>query len=81
MSVCRSGCREGTHVSYGDCLRSARVRVGSAVDFKSVMSELDAYVDARRQGVQPASTARDSTEYAMARSDHAGVAFDAAVSV
>lgn len=81
MSVCRSGCLEGTHATYADCLRSARIRVGSALDFKSVMSELDSYVDARRQGVQPASTARDSTEYAMARSDSAGRAFDAAVEV
>lgn len=41
------------------------------------MSDLAAYVSAREQGVQPASTAGESTQYAMAMSESTGTAFRA----
>lgn len=41
------------------------------------MSDLAAYVKAREQGVQPASTAGESTAMAMAVSDATGTAFRA----
>lgn len=78
---CRSGCKERNHSSYVECLRSARIRIGAEghQDFKAVMSELNTYVDARRQGVQPLNTTTAATRYAMASSEKTGKAFDAAV--
>lgn len=76
--ACRSGCRDQSHRSYGECLRSAGIRIGAqGHNFKATMSELDAYVDARRQGVQPATTSRVHTDTAMEVSQRTGRAFDA----
>lgn len=76
--ACRSGCKERDHRSYGECLRSARITVTPLdSNSKAVMSELGAYVDARRQGVQPATTSRADTDVAMMVSDKIGRAFDA----
>lgn len=76
--ACRSGCRERIHRSYGECLRAARITVAPLdSNSKEVMSELSAYVDARRQGVQPATTGLRHTQAAMEVSQRTGEAFDA----
>lgn len=76
---CRTGCKSKDHRSYAECLRSTRVQVG-ATDTRgpSTMKELSAYADARRQGIQPASTRMADTQAAVEVSQSVGRAFDAA---
>jgi hypothetical protein len=77
-SKCRSGCREGNHTSWGECLRAARITV-TPVDgqAKKIDHELTSYAEARRQGVQPAGTRLAQTEAAVQASQAAGAAWDA----
>lgn len=75
---CRSGCRTRDHRTYGECLRSARILLGPQdTNSKAVMNELSSYIDARKQGVQPASTRLAHTQVAMEVSQRTGTAFDA----
>lgn len=54
--MCRSGCRTQDHGSWGECARAANLQVGPAeTQGRRVWdANLQAYHDARRQGVQPA---------------------------
>lgn len=82
---CTSGCRSRDHMSYAECLQSKSVRpfmanTASGHDYtaeKKNQRELNAYADARRQGVQPATTRSNSIERAMKISDATGVAYQA----
>jgi hypothetical protein len=84
--MCRSGCATQDHSSYGECLRAATVRVAycnsaQGYDYskqKSWDSELQAYRDARAQGIEPEGTDRRSIEEAVRISDRIGKAHDAA---
>ena len=75
---CRSGCVGRSHGSYAECLRSANVtaRMG-AVPMRGTMSELEAYRQARSEGIQPAGTSRVQVDAAKAFSDKHGAAYDA----
>lgn len=87
MSNCTSGCRTKDHASYAECLKDKGVgAVGvdiskghEASRQKKWDRELDAYADARRQGVQPAGTKMRDVDAAMAISNETGKAFDAGV--
>jgi hypothetical protein len=77
-SNCRSGCKERNHRTYGECLRSARVRTTfAATPNNSWDSELELYSKARAEGIQPDSTSTQATMEAIAFSDKHGTAYDA----
>lgn len=86
MSNCSSGCpTPGAHSSYGECMRSKGTRVAycnsaSGHDFtqqKRWDADLNAYREARAEGIQPASTSRSAVDNAVRISDKAGRAWDA----
>jgi len=53
--MCRSGCRTKDHSSWGECARSANMRVSGDTVAKS-NKELNAYAYARSIGLQPATS-------------------------
>lgn len=81
--MCTTGCPTQDHASYGECLRSKGLRVAycnsakglDATEQKRWDKSLDAYRDARAQGIQPSSTRPDAVERAVAISDKTGSAF------
>lgn len=84
--ACTSGCpTPGAHRSYGECLRAKGTRVAfcnsaggmDATKQKRWDKELDAYADAKRQGVQPEGTRLSQINEAMALSDAVGKAYRA----
>lgn len=76
---CRTGCKTKDHASYRECLRATRVQLGATgTRGPSPMKELQAYADARAQGIQPASTRLGDTRAAVEVSQAHGKAFDAA---
>lgn len=82
--ACRSGCPTQDHASWGECARAANLRVaycgvggGDATKQRKWDAELQAYRDARAQGIQPATTRSRDIKAAVALSDKAGKAFDA----
>ena len=81
---CTSGCRTRDHESYGQCLRSKRAAVmgleSTGNDYttqKKWDRDLDEYRKVRAEGIQPASTNRQSVEDAKILSDVAGQAYQA----
>lgn len=76
--ACRSGCPTQDHATYGECLRSARIKTTMAFGgMKHTDSELAEYRALRAQGIQPAGTTRPALDAAKAISDKYGGAFDA----
>lgn len=78
--MCTSGCPTQDHESYGQCLRSKGVAVvdpAGRVHRSAWDKEMDSYLDAKRQGVQPASTNQKDIDKAMAISEATGTAFQA----
>lgn len=76
MSKCRTGCPTQNHANWGECARDANLSIGSDTVMKKGMSvekELTAYRDARRQGIQPASTKMADIQKAVRASDAIGV--------
>ena len=79
-SKCRSGCKEKSHGSYGECLRAARSGLNlTATPGNAWDKELALYRSAREQGIQPASTRTPDIVAAVEMSDRTGTAFDAGV--
>lgn len=84
--MCRSGCLTQDHASYGECLKSAGLRVAytnstngyDATKQKRWDKELQDYRDARAQGIEPEGTDRRSIDEAVRMSDMIGKAHDAA---
>ena len=75
---CASSCTTQDHKSYGACLRSKHLSVtgleSTSPSFtrereKDWNSELDLYEQARKEGIQPATTQRKDIETAMQISD------------
>ena len=85
MSNCSSKCPTQDHATFGECVRSKSLRVAycNSADGKDYTAqkkadrELDAYSDARRQGIQPAGTTKAKIEQAVMASDATGTAFKA----
>lgn len=81
--ACRTGCpTPGQHKSWGDCARSANLRIaycgvggGDATEQKRWDAELDLYRAARKQGIQPDGTKTKQIEAALKASDAAGAAY------
>ena len=83
---CSLGCpNPGSHASFAECMNDKGAKVAYAnsaggFDYtaqKAWDRNLDAYADAKRQGIQPATTQRKDVEQAVILSDHSGSAFQA----
>lgn len=84
--ACSSTCpTPGSHVTLGECLRAKNINPIyvdhiKGLDYsreKAWNRELDSYAEARKQGIQPASTRQRDIEAAVAISDTTGTAFQA----
>ena len=82
--ACRSGCPTQDHANWGECARSANLRVayagiggGDATSQKRWDKELSDYRNARAQGIQPASTKTKDIRKAVEISNKTGRAFNA----
>lgn len=81
--ACRTGCpTPGRHKSWGDCARSANLRIaycgvggGDATEQKRWDAELDLYRSARKQGIQPDGTKTSKIMAALKASDTVGAAY------
>lgn len=80
MSKCRSGCKTQDHANWGECAKAANFSItdplASAVS-KQANAELGAYRDARKLGIQPASTKMADIQKAVRLSDKIGKAAQA----
>ena len=74
---CRSGCATRDHTSWGQCARAAALAVMDGARHKSWDGELQAYRDARDQGIRPAGTTMPKIRKALDLSDQRGAAYDA----
>lgn len=75
LSNCRSGCKTQDHESWGECARSANIGITNevaAASIKNTDKELSAYRDARKLGIQPASTKMKDIKKAVRASDAIG---------
>ena len=80
MSNCRSGCRTQDHANWGECARAANFGIsneGAATAIKKTDKELSAYRDARKLGIQPASTQMKDIQKAVRVSEKIGRAAQA----
>ena len=83
--ACTSNCATNDHANWGECMRSKGLRIGYANSAggsdlsteKRWSADLDFYKSARAQGIQPASTQRESVQRALDISDLTGRAYDA----
>lgn len=83
--ACTTGCLTKNCESYAACLKGKSLRVAycnsaGGSDYtaqKKWDKELDAYRDARKQGIQPASTKSDAIQRAVAISDATGSPYQA----
>ena len=76
--TCRTACETQDHASYGECCAAITILVGAGHErSKRWDNNLEAYRQARRQGVQPASTRRSDVDAAMALSRAVDAPFDA----
>lgn len=81
--ACRTGCpTPGKHKSWGECARSANLKVaycgiggGDATEQKKWDAELALYRSARKQGIQPDGTKTHQILKAIKESDAAGAAY------
>ena len=75
LSNCRSGCRTQDHANWGECARAANLSIGNeqvSTTLKNNEKELGAYRDARKLGIQPASTRMKDIQKAVRVSDVTG---------
>ena len=85
FSNCTSGCREGGHATWGECMRAKNARIGYCQSAagndltrqKRWDSRLGEYRAARRQGIQPDSTKLPDIRRAVDISNQTGVAYNA----
>lgn len=80
--MCRTGCPTQDHANWGACARSARLQIDKygiahGAEQKVVDTELNAYRNARHEGMQPDGTSMAAVRKAVAISDHTGVAYQA----
>lgn len=73
----RCTCGSG-HATFGACVRAKNLHTDfNAAANRAHERELDTYLSARKQGVQPGGTTMAATRYALDTSDMLGRAFDA----
>ena len=81
--ACRTGCKTQNHLNWGDCLRASNLELstGDANNKKGMTekkwnAELNAYRDARAQGIQPSGTTLQKVQEAVDISNWVGKAYD-----
>ncbi len=75
MSKCRTGCKTQDHESWGECLKASNIAISNepvAAAIKNTDRELSAYRDARKLGIQPASTKMKDIQKAVRVSEATG---------
>ena len=75
LSNCRTGCKTQDHETYAECLQDSNISFGSeqvSSTLKKNEKELSAYRDARKLGIQPASTRMKDIEKAVRVSEATG---------
>lgn len=80
LTKCRTGCPTQDHESWGECARVSNIGIShepSAVALKTTDKELNAYRDARKLGIQPASTKMKDIQKAVRVSEKIGRAAQA----
>lgn len=85
MSNCSTGCSTQDHETYGQCMRAKRAKVAycntaggmDATTQRNWDKDLDHYREARKQGIQPSGTDRQSVDRAIAISDITSTAYQA----
>lgn len=73
--ACSSTCPSQDHESYGACLRSKRLTVSDPTAHKhnqNVYAQCDAYVDARRAGLQPETVFKKDVDFAWRQTERTG---------
>lgn len=83
--ACATSCLTQDHDSYGACLRSKNLKTHvetpgtgySPAAYKRWDKRIDAYKDARANGIQPAGTKQSQIDAAVKASDASGQAFQA----
>lgn len=82
---CSSTCATRDHKTWGECQRAKNLRIGfcqsaHGLDYTNAKkndAELQAYRDARAQGIQPAGTTMPAIRQAVELSNAVGKAYDA----
>lgn len=80
LSKCRTGCPTQDHESWGECARASNIGISNepiSAYIKNTDRELSAYRDARKLGIQPASTKMKDIQKAVRASDTIGRAAQA----
>lgn len=80
---CSSGCSTKDHRSWGECVKAKNARIAYAASArgsdataqKQWDAELQAYRDARAEGIQPDGTTMKKIDAARRASDKAGAAY------
>lgn len=84
--ACTSGCPTQDHRSWGECMRSKKVRTSALMQGwkggdRSTQNkwdrDLDAFEAAVKQGITPRSTHRADTDFAVRKSNETGEAYAA----
>lgn len=79
--MCSSACpTPGAHRTWGECIRGKNLHIGDLKGHdvnKRGESDLQAYADAKRMGIQPSGIDRASVDRAIRISEDTGRAFNA----
>lgn len=83
--ACSSSCFTQDHKSYGECLRSKNLKTAVSIPGKDYDrshqpawdKRINAYKQARSEGIQPASTRASDIKAAVQQSDATGTAYRA----
>lgn len=75
--MCRTGCLTQDHASWGECARAAKLQVQPGImqvtERKAFDADLQAYSDARHEGIQPKSPDVKAVTQARQFADATGV--------
>lgn len=82
--ACRTGCPTQDHENWGACLRASNLEMstgdannGVVMSKKKWNAELNAYKNARAQGIQPSGTSMAKVQEAIDISNKTGKAYGA----
>lgn len=82
---CSSTCKTKDHSTWGECVRAKNLKTAYMAEWKGsdataqkkADKNLDAYANARKNGIQPKSTRPNDVQTAIRVSDKTGTAFKA----
>lgn len=73
--ACSSSCPTRNHASFGECLRAKRLTVADPAAHKfnqNQIRQMDAYVDARKAGLQPETVFKKDVDFAWRETERTG---------